>query len=283
MMTQPVRCILAAAILLATAAAGQETVGTVAIARGAAEIVRGGAATAAAVGASVSTGDELRTGDGQMRVVFRDDSVVDLHQHTTLVVDQQVFDPAASRFTSLMKLLTGKARALVSGYYGAPGTSYEVETPTAVAGVRGTTFVVSYDADRDATEVIGIEGRVQVRSLAARLGDTVYVTTQEGTTVLRGQAPTAPEPVADEIFRFETDAIQSLGALGAGSVGGAAGAGAAAGAAVQTGDSVPAPEKAPSSSGLPGQVDAPEDRNAGDVAGQPLDVIKSNRGSLGVP
>lgn len=282
-MTRAGLCTLAAAILLGAAAGGQETVGTVAIARGAAELVRGGAAAAGAVGANVYSGDELRTGDGQMRVVFRDDSVLDLHEHTTLVVDQQVFDPGAGRFTSLMKLLTGKARALVSSYYGTPGASYEVETPTAVAGVRGTTFVVSYDADRDATQVIGIEGRIQVRSLAARLGDTVYVTAKEGTTVLRGQAPTPPEPVADDLFRFETDAIQSLGAAGAGSVGGAAGAGSVAGKGVQTGNNVPAPDKAPSSSGLAGQVGAGEDRNAGDVAGQPLEVINSNRGRLGVP
>ena len=278
-MTRAVFCTLAAAVLLGTAASGQESVGTVAVARGAAEIVRGGGAAAAAVGASVYTGDELRTGDGQMRVVFRDDSVLDLSEQTTLVVDQQVFDPGAGRFTSLMKLLTGKARALVSNYYGAPGASYEVETPTAVAGVRGTTFLVSYDAGLDATQVIGIEGRIEVRSLAARLGDTVYVTAQEGTTVRRGQAPTPPEPVADDLFRFETDAIQSLGA----GVGGAVGAGSVAGSGLQAGENVPAPDKAPSSSGLPGQLDAGENRNAGDVAGQPLDVIKSNRGRLGVP
>ncbi|MGD9762205.1 MAG: FecR domain-containing protein [Candidatus Binatia bacterium] len=267
-----------AALLLATGVNAQDAVGTVAAVNGTAEIVHGGAAAAAAVGAPVQLGDELRTGAGKMKVVFRDDSVVDLNEQTSLVVDQQVFDPGTSRFQSLMKLLSGKARALVSDHYGTPGSSYEVETPTAVAGVRGTTFLISYDPDTDATQVIGIDGRIEVRSLAARLGDTVYVGAREGTTVLRGQPPTPPQPVAEDIFRFETDAIQTLGA------GGAAGAGGIAGSGVQSGSSVPAPEKAPpSSGGATGQVGTGENRNAGDVAGQPLEVINSGRGRLGVP
>ena len=70
--------LLSAVLLVATAAAAEE-VGTVASVRGAADIGRGGTQTAAVVGAPVELGDELHTGaDGQLRVVFRDDSVIDL-------------------------------------------------------------------------------------------------------------------------------------------------------------------------------------------------------------
>ena len=264
---------LVALLGMATLAAAQDA-GTVASTRGTAEIGHAGSFTPAAVGGAVQVGDTLRTADGQMRVVFRDDSVVDLAERSTLVIDQQVFDPGAGHYNSLVKLLAGKARALVNEVYGTtPGATYEVETPTAVAGVRGTSFWIIYDPLRDTTDVIGIQGRIQVRSLSERLNNTVYVTAAEGTTVMRGMVPTAPEPVDLNYMRYEDDALQPLALGNVGSL--------ASANPVKAGESVPAPERAPSSSGLAGQVGRDELRNPGDVAGQPLRV--GDRGRLGVP
>jgi hypothetical protein len=258
--------------LVAVAAA--EDVGSVSTVRGVAEIGRGGAFTPAAIGTAVQLGDTLRTGDGIMRVVFRDDSVIDVTENSTLVIDKQVFNPEAGQYNSLLRLVAGKARALVNEVYGTtPGSSYEVETPTAVAGVRGTSFWIIYDASRDATDVIGIQGRIQVRSLAERLHDTVYVTAAEGTTVMRGMAPTAPEAVSDDFLRYEDEVLQPLALGSVGSL--------AANNTVKAGESVPAPDRAPSASGLAGQVGRDELRNPGDVAGQPLNG--DTRGRLGVP
>lgn len=270
--------IAALLVTLCTSAALAEDVGTVAAARGQAEIGRSGAFSPAAVGAVVQLGDVLRTGaDSQLRVVFRDDSVIDLTQNASLTVDTQVYDPGSSRFSTLLRLAAGKARAIVSKAYGASGASYEIQTPTAVAGVRGTEFLIEYDASRDATDVVGIDGRIMVRSLAQRLDDTVYITASEGTTVVRGMAPTKPERVDPEYLRHEADALQPLAIGGAGRVGGAAAA-----ASAGSGD-VPPPDRAPSSGGLAGQVGRDELRNSGDVAGQPPAVVGSDRGQLGVP
>lgn len=268
---------LALAACLVPGAAGAEEVGNVASVRGSAEITRGGLATPAVVGAAVALGDELRTGtDGQLRVVFRDDSVLDLSEGSSLVVDEQVFDPGAGRFTSLLRLVSGKARALVGAYYGTPGASYEVQTPTAVAGVRGTSFLVAYDPAADATEVIGIRGRVQVRSLTAGAEDVIYVSAQEMTTVFRGAAPTAPQPLEERFFRHEVEGLEVLSLGRAGSL--------AASHPVGAGTTVAAPERAPASAGgIAGQLGRDELRNAADVVGQPLGVVDATRGSLGVP
>jgi hypothetical protein len=262
-------------VLLFGGAALAQDVGTVASTRGVAEVVRAGAVTPAAVGMGIELGDELRTGDGQMRVLFQDESVIDLAENSHLVVDQQVFAPAENRFTSLMRLVSGKARALVGKYYKTPGASYEVETPTAVAGVRGTTFLVSYSPDTDATEVVGIRGQVAVRSVSERIGETVFVTAHEATTVQRDEAPTPPQHVNDQMFEYQVEGLQVL-ALGnlsnlaaAHPIGGSA--------------SVPAPERAPSAAGMAGQLGRDQLRNSGDVAGQPLTVVGSQRGSLGIP
>jgi FecR-like protein len=275
MMTDRRLALAALLFLLFASVAVAEDVGSVASLRGQAEIGRGGAFTPATVGAGVQVGDELRTGDGQMRVVFRDDSVIDLAENSTMTVDTQVFDPGSSRFTSLMRLAAGKARALVSKVYGTAGASYEIQTPTAVAGVRGTSFLIEYDASSDATNVFGIEGRIMVRSLAEVLNNTVYVTASEGTSVGRGMAPTQPEPVDPDYMLHESNVLQPLATGGAGAAGGGV-AGSAAGS------NVPPPDRAPSSGGLAGQVGRDELRNSGDVAGQPPAVLNS-RGQLGVP
>ena len=123
MTTYALRMMTALVLLLAAPVMAAEDVGTVASMRGTAEIGRGGAFTPATVGATVQLGDELRTGTGQLRVVFRDDSVVDLAEGSSLTVDTQVFDPGNGRFSSLLRLAAGKARALVGDVYGTPGSS----------------------------------------------------------------------------------------------------------------------------------------------------------------
>jgi hypothetical protein len=268
--------LLICAMLLTASAVFAEDVGTVASLRGQAGINRGGARVATEVGTVVQLGDELKTGsDGQIRVVFRDDSVIDLGESSTLVVDTQVFNPDAGRFTSLMRLVSGRARALVSQYYKTTGASYHVETPTAVAGVRGTSFVVNYYPDSDVTEVVGIRGRIEVRSLAERATESVYITAHEATTVWRGEAPTPPEPLDEQRFKqqiegYDQIALGNLGGLGATS-------------ALSGGNTVPAAEGAPSSGGLATQLGRDQLRNSGDVVGQPIPVVEATRGSLGVP
>lgn len=275
-MTRPLHLLLAAATLCVAAVAVAEDVGTVASVTGVAQIGRSGARTPAEVGLAVQLGDELHTGsDGQLRVVFRDDSVIDLGESSSLVVDEQVFDPASSRYSSLMRLVAGRARALVSHYYGTPGAAYQVQTPTAVAGVRGTSFLVSYYPDSEATEVIGIRGRVEVRSLDERAGDSVYITAQEATTVWRGEAPTAPETLDEQRFKQQ---IEGLDQIALGSVGSLAAA-----QTLTSGTTVPAPDRAPSAGGTANQLGRDQLRNAGDVTGQPLGVVDATRGSLGVP
>jgi hypothetical protein len=190
-----------------------------------------------------------------------------------------VFDPSASNFSSLMRLVSGKARALVGAYYRTTGAVYEVKTPTAVAGVRGTSFLVAYNPDTDATQVIGIHGQVQVRSVSERVGGAVFITAQEATTVFRNLPPTAPEMMDEQHFRRE---VEGLEVLSLGNLGGLGG-GLAASHPIGAGSTVAAPDRAPSSPGKAGQLGRDQLRNAGDVAGQPLSVVGATRGSLGVP
>lgn len=260
-------------LLLFAPGAGAQEVGTVAVAQGTAEIGRAGAATPAEVGMPVMRGDELRTGSpGQLRVVFQDDSVLNLADDTRIVVDEQVFAPEQGRFWSTVRMLQGKVRAAVSNYYRQPGAAYELETPTAVAGVRGTMFAVAYDTSTQTTEVVGIDGYVEVRSLADRLKEGVYVAPSESTTVIRGGAPTPPQFLEENIFRQRLQGVDFSALRGVGSP---------LGTSLRT-TSVPTQEHAPVASNDVFEHTLRGYRDPGEAIGQPPSVL-SARGRLGVP
>lgn len=187
-------------------------VGTIAAVKGTAEIGRAGGWVAADAGAALRQGDRLRTGNpGQLRVVFQDDSVLTLKDDTEIVLDESVFQPEQGTVRSLMLLLRGAINAVVSEYYGQPGSEYTVRTATATAGVRGTEFVVAYFPELQLSEVIGISGRVEVRNTLADIEDTVYITAQEVSHVIAGEPPTPPQPFSGPALEERLDRFDIVG------------------------------------------------------------------------
>lgn len=210
-------------------------IGTVASLTGSAEIGRGGTWTAAETGSALQRGDRVRTGTpGRLRAVFQDDTVLTLDDDTEIVLDESVMGAAdGSGSKSVTDLLRGAVNAVVSEYYSAPGSEFEIRTATATAGVRGTEFIVSYFPEHELAEVIGISGEVEVRSTLADIEDTVYVTADQVSQVGEGKAPTPAQPLSERLLderteRFDivgTTRIESLAAWqgGVGNVGAASG------------------------------------------------------------
>lgn len=270
-----VRLLMLWAILSTVAsAAWAEDVGTVAAVDGTAEIGRDGVWTAAVSGAPVAVGDSLRTGQpGGLRVVFRDDSVITLADSCTLVVDDQVFDSGAGGAQSLFGLLRGTVKAVVSNYYGTPGSSYEVKTETAVAGVRGTEFVMSFDPDSGKTDVIGIRGVVTVHSTVDPTGPGLLVTANEITAVSEGELPSHPQAVDPELMRRLLRDIDFFSSSQGLSV--------TEGSQVIAGAAVPQPAQAPAPSAalVTGPQGPPVGIDAGGALGNSLAAIIGGSGS----
>ena len=200
-----------AAVACTTAAAAEE-VGTVAAVEGTAEIGSGGAWTPAVIGTAIHRGDELRTGrPGRLRIVFQDDSVIAIADDSHVTVDESVFNPDRGKTKSVLELLQGKVNAVVSEYYHRAGAAYEIKTATAVAGVRGTEFAMTYDPAQQVTEVFGIAGHVEVRSLVDPTAPGVLLTANEATAVWLGHEPTAPRRIENSIFRQQMEGIDFIG------------------------------------------------------------------------
>ncbi len=204
-------------VLCAALGARAEEVGSVAEIEGQAEVMRAGTAAWAplAAGDAVQLGDQVRTPEGsKLKLLFRDDSVVTLAPGSVLKVDEGFVGAAApvSRFS----LFVGAIRAVVTDRYGATGARFEVETPTAVAGVRGTGFITAYDTGREETTVLGLFDTTVVRSKMDPGGQReVRVGPGQMTTVGRGSYPLRPAPTPEGTLRSFTGSTEVRGKPGA--------------------------------------------------------------------
>jgi ferric-dicitrate binding protein FerR (iron transport regulator) len=106
--------------------------------------------------AGLSVGDIIRTrSDGRAKVSFIDGNKAELGPFTRL----DVIDYQKTRSVSLTR-----GRVLFEVVKLAPGEGFEVKTPTAILGVKGTTFLV--DVSPVATVVSVISGAVQIIPVA---------------------------------------------------------------------------------------------------------------------
>jgi hypothetical protein len=154
---------------------------------GVATLMHGSSSVPATVGAPVSAGDRIVTGEGgRVELTCGDGSVIVLGERTnaSLAIFQIEGDRPLKR---LLRLIGGILRlnAPASG----AEDRFEVMTDTAVASVRSTHWIV--DAKPDTTGVFVQEGRVAVTSLDVPA--SVILDPGFGTDVARGAAPTTPK------------------------------------------------------------------------------------------
>jgi hypothetical protein len=73
------------------------------------------------------------------------------------------------------------------------GAVFVVMSPSAIAGVRVTSFFAGYDQGRDETQIVGLEHTTVVRSAADPNGNKkVLVGPGQSTTIKRGSMPSRP-------------------------------------------------------------------------------------------
>ena len=154
----------------------------------------------------VSVGDRVVTGPGaRVKLMFANETVLNLGENTEVVIDQQLSKDKGGGAESVYHLIQGKLRVLVNKVF---GMKTKVESPTAVAGVMGTYFVVAYDPATDRTTTLTLEGQVGMSCLADRRDPYAItpLTDRMITTVDRGAGPIEPRQATnDEIRSFMTD------------------------------------------------------------------------------
>jgi hypothetical protein len=151
----------------------------------------------ARVGTEVFEGDRLQTGEkSRLKVLFSDDVILALGSQTEVVVEKHLFDPKSGARSARLDLVKGTLRSLVQKLVAGSRADFSVRTGNAVAGVRGTEFVLV--ADGEETKLYTYSGEVE---LSGSGGERVLVASGEGSEVGGAGGAKKPEAVAAVVLR----------------------------------------------------------------------------------
>ena len=132
--------------LVAPAALAQERIGQAALVHNSLVRVATAGATAVNAGDDVIRRETLRTGnDSSARLAFIDNTNLSMGPASTVTLDRFVYDPNPDAQQAAMNLGKGAFRFLTGKL---DKKAYEIRTPVAVLGVRGTVLDILVEAGR---------------------------------------------------------------------------------------------------------------------------------------
>jgi len=99
----------------------------------------------AANGVAVESYDAAVTENGRMRIDFQDATRVDVTEHSRLVIDEFVYDPAQNQGSLALKASLGTVKYASGQIAKSHQQNVKIETPSAIIGVRGTDFAMIVD------------------------------------------------------------------------------------------------------------------------------------------
>lgn len=154
---------------------------------------------AAKVGKKVFSGDTIVSGpDARAKIVMSDKNVLNISPDSKLVIEKYTNNGDSKNVE--LKVEYGKIRASVEQKYDGEKSKFNVKTPSAVAGVRGTDFLTGYNRANKQSQVITFSGTVAVGQPGpgGSIANPVFVQPGQMTTAAEGQAPEAPKAVPKE-------------------------------------------------------------------------------------
>lgn len=130
-------------------------IGSITELSGTGSIKRGKETITIAKGTVVQTNDRVETKNGKVKITFKDNTTVSVTEHSSLVIDDFVYDPKNAAGGKLGLKATGGAVRYVSGAIaGANPNSVKINTPTAAIAVRGTDFVMAVNETGASTVIL---------------------------------------------------------------------------------------------------------------------------------
>lgn len=205
----PLLLMAVCALSKTTKAVAQDVeVGAITDVRGAARVVRN-----TPYNASLNFGlrlrDDLRTSDGRLEATFLDDSTVRLTEHSSMVIDEYVFDPNPSKSKMAISFASGTARFITGQLGRIDKKNIKLRTPTADIAIRGTDFTCTVDE-------LGRSLIILLPKLDGTSSGEIVVTTAMGSTVLNKpyEATTVDvyegRPTAPVVLDLTLDVIDNL-------------------------------------------------------------------------
>ncbi|GEM_PF-999398 len=117
-------------------------IGRIAAVDGSGAIERGVDAIDAVKGTGIDLLDTAVTANATMRIDFVDDTRVDITEHSRLIIDDFVYDPATGTGSLGLKASLGTIRYASGQIAKNSRQNVKIRTPSATIGVRGTDFIM---------------------------------------------------------------------------------------------------------------------------------------------
>lgn len=172
-----------------------------------------GAPAQAVVGSKICSGETVIAGESaRAKIKMEDGNELNISPNSKIVIEQYQYDVASNKKKVLLNVLKGKVRATTreENMYtdkarDGQANTFQVRTKSAVAGVRGTDFLTSYDPSTKKMEVVTFRGKVEVGMAGPNgsLVNSVQVAVGQKTEVVGGaKAPAVPHAVpANELMK----------------------------------------------------------------------------------
>ena len=97
------------------------------------------------VGTEIILNDEAQTVNGRMKIVFLDNEVLDMTEHTYAYIDEAYYDPDPNLSKMSIQMVQGTARFTSGLGKRINKANVNVSTPTAQISIKGTDFTTTVD------------------------------------------------------------------------------------------------------------------------------------------
>lgn len=174
------------------------------VVKGTVKIESLGSMSDAKVNSKIQVGDTIITeSDSRAKIVMTDRNILNISPNTKMKIEKYT-NSAADKNVNL-NLIEGKVRSKVEQKYDNKNSKFEIRTATAVAGVRGTEFITSYNSSTKTTEVITMKGKVSFQTInvtgisaTAAPPEPVIVEKGEKSQAKGNDAPAVPVKVPEK-------------------------------------------------------------------------------------
>ena len=191
-------------ILFSTSAYG--AIGNVVQHKGNASVERSGEKTELKKGSDIEFKDNVRTGKGGVGITFVDDTNVAVSSHSSLVIDEFIYDPNSKTGSKLvMNIALGTVRYASGNIAKLSNQNVDIRTPTARIGVLGTAFSMTVDEVGKSLIILlpnkdGTVGKISVETGAGQvIMNQAFQSTMVGTGESRPSKPVILDLTLDQI------------------------------------------------------------------------------------
>ncbi len=193
-----------------SAAGAQSVHGVLRVVKGDVQVKNAKGETAKArIGGKVFPKDTVITGkDARAKIVMVDNNEINVSPESQIEIQSYEFDPNGGKKDVLLNVIYGKVRSKVEQKYDGKTSKFQIKTPSAVAGVRGTDFMMGFNRADNTSQVVTFEGRVEFGTPGpgGTIGNPVMVSPGMTAAVNAGAPPSTPiEMPKEELAKVDQE------------------------------------------------------------------------------